>query len=50
MEIVKYIFLTNHTMEHIINCPDCGTNLEFRMLEVTEGVLEEMNVCLECGY
>lgn len=37
-------------MEHIINCPDCGTNLEFRMFEVLEGVLEETNVCEECGY
>lgn len=37
-------------MEHIINCPDCGTNLEFRMFEVNEGVLEETNVCEECWY
>lgn len=48
MEILKYIFLINHIMEHIINCPDCGTNLEFRMFEVNEGVLEETNVCEEC--
>lgn len=36
--------------DEVNQCPECGEEMHYRMIDVDGTNLEEMEVCEECGY